>query len=49
MVAATDVPGEKFCTACFSSEYPIPVPEHVAVTKHMLEQPPVVGGPAGRG
>jgi amidophosphoribosyltransferase len=44
MVAATDVPGEKFCTACFSSEYPIPVPEHVAVTKHMLEKPPVVGG-----
>ncbi len=44
MVDATDVPGEKFCTACFSSEYPIPVPEHVAVTKHMLEEPPVVGG-----
>ncbi|HMC80034.1 MAG TPA: amidophosphoribosyltransferase [Acidimicrobiia bacterium] len=44
MVEATDVPGEKFCTACFSSAYPIPVPEHVAVTKHMLEEPPVVGG-----
>ena len=44
MVAATDVPGDKFCTACFSSEYPIPVPQHVAVTKHMLEEPPVVGG-----
>src|SRR2546421_3281567 len=44
MVEATDVPGEKFCTACFSSVYPIPVPEHVAVTKHMLEEPPVVGG-----
>ena len=44
MVEATDVLGEKFCTACFSSEYPIPVPEHVAVTKHMLEEPPVVGG-----
>ena len=44
MVEATDVPGEKFCTACFSSKYPIPVPEHVAVTKHMLEEPPVVGG-----
>jgi amidophosphoribosyltransferase len=44
MVEATGVPGEKFCTACFSSAYPIPVPEHVAVTKHMLEGPPVVGG-----
>jgi len=43
MVAATDVAGEKFCTACFSHEYPIPVPEHVAVTKHMLEEQPVAG------
>jgi amidophosphoribosyltransferase len=43
MVAATDVPGEKFCTACFSHEYPIPVPEHLAVTKHMLEDTPVAG------
>src|SRR2546427_5733313 len=39
MVASTDVARDKFCTACFSSEYPIPVPEHVAVTKHMLEEP----------
>src|SRR2546429_197793 len=44
MIDATEVPGEKFCTACFSSAYPIPVPEHVAVTKHMREEPPVVGG-----
>jgi amidophosphoribosyltransferase len=43
MVAATDVPGEKFCTACFSHDYPIPVPEHLAVTKHMLEESPVAG------
>ena len=42
MIAATDVPGDKFCTACFSHDYPIPVPEHVAVTKHMLEEPPAV-------
>ena len=39
MVASTDVARDRFCTACFSSEYPIPVPEHVAVTKHMLEEP----------
>jgi amidophosphoribosyltransferase len=43
MVAATDVPGNKFCTACFSHDYPVPVPEHVAVTKHMLEEFPVAG------
>jgi amidophosphoribosyltransferase len=44
MVASTNVDREKFCTACFSSEYPIPVPAHVAVTKHMLEEPPAVKG-----
>ena len=43
MVASTDVAGEKFCTACFSSDYPIPVPKHVALTKNMLE--PVDGSP----
>ncbi|HEU5001375.1 MAG TPA: amidophosphoribosyltransferase [Actinomycetota bacterium] len=49
MVASTDVAAEKFCTACFSHDYPIPVPEHVAVTKHMLEEQPVaslLGGTA---
>lgn len=43
MVEATDVAAAKFCTACFSHDYPIPVPEHVAVTKHMLEDGPVAG------
>ena len=43
MVDATDVPAGKFCTACFSHDYPIPVPEHLAVTKHMLEEAPAAG------
>lgn len=38
MLAATEVPSEKFCTACFSSNYPIPIPEEVKVSKHMLEE-----------
>ncbi|HWD09427.1 MAG TPA: amidophosphoribosyltransferase, partial [Actinomycetota bacterium] len=43
MVDATGVPGDKFCTACFTQDYPIPVPEREAVTKHMLEDQPVAG------
>lgn len=39
LVASTEVPGDMFCTACFSSNYPIPIPEHVRVTKNMLEGP----------
>lgn len=38
LVASTEVPADMFCTACFSSKYPIPIPEHVKVTKHMLEE-----------
>lgn len=38
LIASTEVPGEMFCTACFSGSYPIPVPDHLKVTKHMLEE-----------
>lgn len=38
MVEATEVAAEKFCTACFSHNYPIPVPDEVKVTKNMLEE-----------
>ncbi|MBW3587999.1 MAG: amidophosphoribosyltransferase [Actinobacteria bacterium] len=41
MVESTEVAEEKFCHACFSSKYPIPIPENVRVTKHMLEEPPL--------
>jgi amidophosphoribosyltransferase len=39
LVTSTEVPGDMFCNACFSSNYPIPIPEHVKVTKNMLERP----------
>ena len=48
LVAATDVAKDMFCTACFSAEYPIPVPEHVKVTKGMLEDDAPVA-PAANG
>lgn len=38
MIEATEVPRSKLCTACFSSHYPIPVPDEVKVTKNMLEE-----------
>lgn len=38
LVASTEVPADMFCAACFSSRYPIPVPDHLKVTKNMLEE-----------
>lgn len=38
MVSATDVDEDKFCTACFSSRYPIPIPDEVKMNKRMLEK-----------
>jgi len=35
VVAATGSPRESFCTACFTGEYPVPVPDYD--TKHVLE------------
>lgn len=40
LVAATEVGRDRLCTACFSSDYPIPVPDHVKMGKHMLEEGP---------
>lgn len=37
LVEATEVPEEMFCHACFSSEYPVPIPERVKVGKRLLE------------
>jgi amidophosphoribosyltransferase len=36
LVAATTSPREAFCTACFTGDYPVPVPDHD--TKHALEE-----------
>jgi amidophosphoribosyltransferase len=38
MVAATEVPSDMFCTACFSSHYPIPVNGESGLSKNMLEE-----------
>lgn len=38
MIDATEVDARKFCHACFSSEYPTPIPDEVKITKNMLEQ-----------
>jgi amidophosphoribosyltransferase len=40
MVASTQVPPEDFCTACFSSKYPVPIPASELRSKHVLEQIP---------
>ena len=37
MVRATEIPGDEFCTACFSSRYPVEVPDHELRDKHVLE------------
>ncbi|WP_153398189.1 amidophosphoribosyltransferase [Ornithinicoccus halotolerans] len=37
MVAATGEPRERLCTACFSGEYPIPLPEEDRLGKDVLE------------
>jgi amidophosphoribosyltransferase len=42
LIAATRAPGESFCAACLSGEYPVPVPVETKVdTKLVLEQTPV--------
>jgi amidophosphoribosyltransferase len=47
LVAATDQPRSRLCTACFSGEYPIPLPEDAMVGKHLLED--VTGASCGDG
>jgi amidophosphoribosyltransferase len=38
MVAATEIPPDEFCTACFSSRYPVPIPPEQLRSKHVLEE-----------
>ena len=38
-VAATEIPADSFCTACFSSRYPVQIPEEQLRSKHVLETP----------
>ncbi len=46
MVEATGQPQESLCTACFTGEYPIPLPDESLLGKHLLEvslQSPTMG------
>ena len=36
---ATEIPRDSFCTACFSSDYPVPIPDEQLRSKHVLERP----------
>ncbi|CAA9285712.1 MAG: Amidophosphoribosyltransferase [uncultured Actinomycetospora sp.] len=47
LVAATDQPRSRLCTACFSGEYPIALPDDAMVGKHLLED--VTGASCGDG
>ena len=37
LVAATTVPADRLCHACFDGHYPVPLPEPELLGKHLLE------------
>jgi amidophosphoribosyltransferase len=37
LVAASEQPRSRLCTACFTGEYPIPLPEDALIGKHLIE------------
>jgi amidophosphoribosyltransferase len=37
MIEATGQPSERLCQACFTGEYPIPLPDESLLGKHLLE------------
>jgi amidophosphoribosyltransferase len=43
VLAALDLPYERFCFACFDGRYPEPVPYDSSSRKFMLEEAPVAG------
>jgi len=46
LVAASEQPKSRLCTACFSGEYPIALPEDALIGKHLLESMDSVNGAA---
>ena len=45
LVAATTLPGERLCRACFDGSYPIALPSDDQLGKHLLEGMNVLGSP----
>jgi amidophosphoribosyltransferase len=41
MIAATGQPAARLCTACFTGEYPVPLPEDGRIGKHLFETLPM--------
>ncbi len=37
LIAASEQPRTRLCTACFDGDYPIPLPEETQIGKHLLE------------
>ena len=51
MVTATEIPADQFCTACFSSRYPVEIPREELRSKQVLEDlpaPEIRSWPAGK-
>jgi amidophosphoribosyltransferase len=44
LIAASEQPRTRLCTACFDGDYPIPLPDEARLGKHLLED--LVGTPA---
>jgi amidophosphoribosyltransferase len=38
LIAASEQPRTRLCSACFDGEYPIPLPEEARLGKHLLEK-----------
>jgi amidophosphoribosyltransferase len=51
LVAASEQPRSRLCTACFDGSYPIPLPDEARLGKHLLEfsgpAEPASGAPPG--
>jgi amidophosphoribosyltransferase len=46
LIAASEQPKSRLCSACFDGEYPIPLPESALLGKHLLEEL-AAGEPSG--
>jgi amidophosphoribosyltransferase len=44
LIAATEQPKSRLCTACYDGVYPIPLPSEALIGKHLLEELDELGG-----